>query len=194
MVRQKLPFHMVISIVFSVTFLLMFFFLYLFSGGIIQSETYAYSFLYAVICSLLSTALLKRRLVKKTLKELKIAILWAMLLSAILIHSMLNRQGLSIIDFVFLALVGFWAGVILVDLDSIVVGCVIAFGLCVFIMFFALSLPAFLGVLSYPGLNDIVYNQAVRMIFLAVFPFPLFLGVVSSILGGYVGEKIFASV
>lgn len=184
---------MVISIVFSATYLLMFFFLYFFSGGIVQLETYLFSLVYAVVCNLLFIALLKRRWVKKILRELKISILWAVLLSAILIHSVLNRQGLSISDFAFLALVSFWAGIIVVDLDSIVVGCLTAFGLCVLIMFLELSLPAFLGVLSHPELNVIVHYQAVKMIFLAVFPLSLLLGAVSSILGGYVGEKIFAS-
>jgi len=192
-VEEKISTYLVVGFVFLANFLLMLLFTYLFSGGTIQFETYLSSLVYAVICGLLSIAIVKRRSVKKILPGIRIPILWAILLSGILVNSILNRPGLSIFDFALLALVCFWAGIIIVELDSIIFSCLIAFGLCVVIMFLELSLPAFLGVLSYARLNDIVYYQATRMIFLAVFPFPLILGVASSILGGYFGEKIFAS-
>ena len=56
-------------------------------------------------------------------------------------------------------------------------------------MLLVLSLPAFLGVLSLPELNEIVYLQAVRMTFFSVFPIALIMSGFSSIVGGYFGEK-----
>jgi len=205
MVRQEILIYLVISISFPVTFLLMFFSLYLSAGGLVQFETYLVSLIYAIFWSLLFATLLKMRpikftvrlesrSVKKILGELKIVVPWALLLSSILIHSSLSRPAPQILDFIFLASVSFWAGVILVDLESVITGCLIALGLCVLLILFALSLPAFLGVLSRLGLDEIVYNQAIKMAFTAIFPFSAIICIASAILGGCFGEKIFASV
>jgi len=205
MVREKILVYAVVGVIFLLTFLTMLFSLYISTGGLFRFETYLISLIYATVWSLVFATLLKRKRIKFTawlenrsvnnfFQELKTVVPWALLLSSILIHSSLNGPAFQILDLIFLALVSFWAGIILVDLDSIITGCLIAFGLCVIFVFFAFSLPAFLGVLSPLGLNEIVYAQAVKMTFLSVFPFPIILGFVFAILGGYFGEKIFASV
>lgn len=127
------------------------------------------------------------------IRGIRISILWALLLSAILVNSLLSKPALSMLDIILLAIVSFWAGLILIDFGSIIIGWFMAFIICIPIMFFELSLPAFLGVLSYPGLNEIIYFQAVKMIFTAVFPSPIIVGVVSSVLGGYFAERFLAS-
>lgn len=167
-------------------------FSYFFSGGRLQPESQVFSLIYAIISSLIILALFKREMMKKIFKELKIVVLWAILLSSILTHATLSKDGLPIVDFVFLALICCWAGVIIVDIEVTLVKCLIAFGLCALIMLLELSLPAFLRVLSYPELGEIVYYQAVKLVFLAIFPFPLMLGIISSFLGAYIGEKYFA--
>lgn len=172
----------------------MLFFLYFFSGGKFQLETCMFSLIYAIISSLLVMALLKRNTVKKIFCELKIVVLWAILLSSILVHTVINRNGLPVVNFVFLALVCCWAGIIIVDIELVVVKCLMSFGLCILIMFLELSLPAFLRVLSHPELGEIVYYEAIKMIFIAIFPFPLLLGMISSLFGAYIGEKIFTNV
>lgn len=205
MVKEKILVYAVAGVIFLVGFLLMLFALYLSAGGLFRFETYLISLIYAAFWSLVFATLLKRKptkftawlenkSVRKIFQELKTAVPWALLLSSILIHSSLNDSAFGILDLIFLALVSFWAGVIFVDLESIITGCLMAFGLCVLFVFLALSLPAFLGVLSSLGLNEIVYSQAVRMTFLSVFPVPIILGFASAILGGYFGEKIFANV
>lgn len=172
----------------------MLFFSYFFSGGKFQLETYMFSLIYAIISSLLVMTLLKREIIKKIFNELKIVVLWAILLSSILVYNVINEDSLSVVNFVFLALVCCWAGIIIVDIELTIVKCLMSFGLCALIMFLELSLPAFLKVLSHPELGEIVYYQAIRMIFIAIFPFPLLLGVISSFFGAYIGEKIFTNV
>ncbi len=179
---------------FAVAFLFIFFFLWLFSGRVVQFETYAISFIYAALCSSVLAVVMKRSVVRKFLQEIRVSVFWALLLSAVLMHSLLTSQSLSILDLVLLTLVCFWAGLILVDIESIVVGSFFALGLCTLIMFVEFSIPAFLGVLSHAEFNEIVYYQAIRMIFTAIFPVPVILCLVAGILGGYFGERVFASV
>jgi len=130
--RNKILVYAIISIIFSASFLLLFFNLYFLSGGVIRFETYLIPSVYAVVCSLLFTvllrgrtakltALLRSRSVKKAFQALKIAIPWAILLSSIQVYFSLNTSAFPIFGFVLLALTCFCAGVILVDLDLVMV-------------------------------------------------------------------------
>jgi hypothetical protein len=193
MLRQKVSVYMQIGLVFTVAFFMIFLFLWFFSRGVIQQETYLASFIYAAFCSSLYVAFMKRRVVAKTFREQKVSIFWAMLLSAILLHSSLTSHALPLLDLVLLALVSFLAGLILVDLETLIVGSFVALALCTLIMFLELSLPAFLSVLSVKELDIVIYYQAIRMTFLAIFPAPIILAIVSSIIGGYFGERAFSN-
>ena len=192
--RKGIAIYVQMGLVFVVAFSTIFLFLWFFSHGVIQQETYMASFIYAAFCSSLIAVFMKRRVVAKIFREQKVSIFWAMLLSAILLHSSLASRALSVLDLVLLALVSFWAGLILVDLETLIVGSFVALGLCTLIMFLELSIPAFLGVLSVKELDIVVYYQAIRMIFSTIFPAPIILAVVSSIIGGYFGERFFSNV
>lgn len=126
-------------------------------------------------------------------KQYGIVVSWSVLISSVLLYSVLMSPP-PILSYILLGLASFFAGVVLVDLDVIIVGCLITFALCVAMMFIALSLPVFLGTLSHAVLSDLVYTQALRMIFYATFPISIILCLVTGILGGYVGEKVFPNV
>lgn len=94
----------------------------------------------------------------------------------------------SYLRYVFWVVSGLMAGLIIVDFKRIIIGAIVSFAVSLVLMFVILSLPAFLGTLSYSGLNELVYSENLRIIFSATFPFMLLINLLASIIGGYIGE------
>jgi hypothetical protein len=107
----------------------------------------------------------------------------------VLVHTILANGSLSVFDCGLLFVVGSVAGYLMVDLEKVIIGSLLSFGLCVLILFVELSLAAVLGIVSNAAFNQIVYIQAARIIFPNAFPVPFIINIVSSILGEYMGER-----
>jgi len=119
-----------------------------------------------------------------------IIVSWSLLLSTVLVHAILANGSLSVFDCGLLFVVGFVAGYLMVDLEKVVMGSFLSFGLCVLVLFVELSLSAVLGIVSRTAFNQIVYVQAIKIIFPNAFPAPFIINIVSSILGEYMGERL----
>lgn len=115
---------------------------------------------------------------------------WSLLLSSIMVHAVLSSAQISFAYYILLGVVGFVAGMLIVDLERVIVGSFLSILLCTLIMFGELSLAALLGVFQHPEFEGIVYTYAVRTVFPVVFPFAAVLNVFSAVVGAYFGEKV----
>lgn len=79
------------------------------------------------------------------------------------------------------------AGICLSDVESLVLGFVIAFGLAIAFSYVCLILPALLGLVGPAG--EALYDAAIVMIFRSVFPGPFFLILLGGFMGNFVGDR-----
>ncbi|OGD45055.1 hypothetical protein A3K79_05790 [Candidatus Bathyarchaeota archaeon RBG_13_46_16b] len=91
--------------------------------------------------------------------------------------------------YVLFACASFVAGLVILDLERVVIGSFVAFGFCVLIMFMELSLPALVGAMSHAVLSEVVYYEAIRKIFTTLIPIAFVLNIAMAIVGGYFGER-----
>jgi hypothetical protein len=113
---------------------------------------------------------------------------WALIIASILLHSIYQKQSVSPFDFVLLFLASVFAGLVLVDIRTILFGYLVAFVIAVAFVYICLVLPAILSVFTYGEFGEVVYREAARLVFLAVFPFSFFLCFVGGFVGGALGE------
>jgi hypothetical protein len=113
---------------------------------------------------------------------------WALIIASILLHSIYQTQSISPFDFVLLFLTSVFAGLVLVDIRTILFGYLVAFFIAVAFMFICLVLPAILAVFTYSEFAEVIYREATRLVFLAVFPFSFFVCFVGGFVGGALGE------
>lgn len=115
---------------------------------------------------------------------------WAIIIASILLHSLYQKQSVSFFDFALLFLASVFAGLILVDIRTILVGYLVAFVLSVALIYVCLILPVLLDVFTYPEFGEVVYREAVKLVFVAVFPISFFTCFVGGFIGGAFGEML----
>lgn len=126
-------------------------------------------------------------------RDLLTLLLWSVKLSCVTLIFSFFFFGYSYLSYIFWIAAGLLAGLLIVDLKSIVFCSILAYLFSAILMFLVLSLPVFLGTLSHPVLSNLVYAQNMKLVFYFTFPFMLLINVVSGMIGGYIGEILLAS-
>jgi hypothetical protein len=85
------------------------------------------------------------------------------------------------------------AGIVIGDFRNVIILSVVSYFFSSALMFVFLSLPVFLGALSYQILSDLVFSQNLKLIFSFTFPSLLLINIVFGVVGGYIGEILLAS-
>lgn len=120
-------------------------------------------------------------------------LIWSItLLSTTLIFSFFMHEY-SYLSYFFWVVAGLLAGVLIIDLKSVLFFSILSYFLSFTLMFLILSLPVFLGTLSHQILSNLVYAQSLKLVFSFTFPFMLLINILSGIIGGYLGEILLAS-
>ncbi|NWG10803.1 hypothetical protein HXY33_03505 [Candidatus Bathyarchaeota archaeon] len=130
-----------------------------------------------------------------TLDTIRVAtfLLWSLLLTTMSLFFSVFASDYSFLRYLFWGVTGLVAGLVIVDFQRIIIEAILSSLVALLIMFVILSLPAFLGTLSYSSLNELVYSQSLRIIFSSTFPFMLLINLIASIIGGYTGETWLSS-
>jgi len=113
---------------------------------------------------------------------------WAVIIASIFAQALFVRQTLTELDIVLLFLASAVAGAVLVDIETLVLSFVIAFGLSVVFAYFCLVLPSLLGLAGVAG--EALYSAAIVMIFRSVFPSPFIFILLGGFLGSFIGEML----
>lgn len=126
-------------------------------------------------------------------RDLLMLLFWSVLLSdGTLLFSYFISEY-YFLTYVFWIAVGIIAGILIGDFKNIILYSIASYFLSSALMFAILSLPVFLGTLSYQVLSDLVYFQNLKLVFTFTFPSMLLINVASGILGGYTGEILLTS-
>lgn len=125
-----------------------------------------------------------------SLEDILVTVGWGVSSASITLQALYVRSFVSLWDLALLLVVSVLAGMILVDVEIIVISYVGSFLLSLLMMFFCLTLPATLGRIQFAELGQTV---AVIMIFRSVFPIPVILCPICGLIGGVIGEKLWSS-
>ena len=125
--------------------------------------------------------------------ELLTFVFWSLLLSNVTLYFSFFVTAFSLLKYVFWAVSGFIAGLLIVNFRRIIVLSLLSYFFSAVIVFVVLSLPVILGTLSCPLLSSLVYSQNLKIIFSATFPFMFLINIMFGVLGGYFGEIMSAS-
>jgi hypothetical protein len=117
-----------------------------------------------------------------------VTICWGIVLASIILQGLYQGPVLDTYGLVFIVLVSFFAGIVIGDMRLIAFGWFLSFILSMFLAFFILCLPVFLGLVWDVGIISEFYAGITVMIFRAVFPTVIILCLFASFLGGLVGE------
>lgn len=125
-------------------------------------------------------------------RSIAIVIAWGVTNASIVLNAFLSgRQILGWYDFLFLLLISAFAGVLLADIKTIVLGIFESLFLCVLISYTCMILPALFGNVAGLGQANAIYWLAIFMIFQAFFPTALMMFVVGGMLGGFLEGLLF---
>jgi len=86
-----------------------------------------------------------------------------------------------------------FAGFVLVDARTIVLGYIASLVLSISIIYLALISPVLLNKVGFAPLTDLVYQEAIIMLFRGIFPVAVFLCFIGVFIGGFLGERFFGS-
>jgi len=125
--------------------------------------------------------------------DLLILFFWTIFLSNVTLLFSFFVPDYLFLGYVFWIVAGVLAGTLIVDIKKIILLSVTSYVISAILMFVILSLPVFLGTLSYQILSDIVYSQNLKLVFSFTFPHMLLINIVSGVVGGYIGETLSAS-
>lgn len=138
---------------------------------------------------------------KREIKNILITSEWTILLSGVILWAFYSGHSYSLEalstygpafmldDLVIVFAVSVFAGLILVDLESIVFGSVGVLGSSVVIVFLCINLPSFLGMIEYPALREYLQVAAVNFIFRS-FMLSGVICLMGALLGGFLGERM----
>jgi len=126
-------------------------------------------------------------------RDLLTLFLWSIMLSSVTLTFSFFMSEYFYLSYFFWIVTGLFAGLLIVDLKRVVFCSILSYFLSSVFMFLFLSLPVFLGTLSHQVLGNLVYGQNLKLVFSLSFPFMLLTNIVSSIIGGYIGEILLAS-
>ena len=129
-------------------------------------------------------------MLKLEAKDVLVVISWGFLMAAIILQALYANASLAALDILLLFVVSVVAGMLLIDIKTILLGYLCSFSLSVLITFICLTLPVTLRIFEYAALNEALYRAAVFMIFTSVFPAPIILCLIGGFLGSAVGERL----
>ena len=120
-------------------------------------------------------------------QEILAVLLWGTAIASLLAHDLFQRSYSGLIDFVILAGLGLTAGAVIGNLERTLFGFAAAMALGTTLAFILAVLPALTGVVPPPG-DETVYLLWFTIIFRAVFPLPVIISLITSLVGAGVGE------
>lgn len=138
---------------------------------------------------------------KQNAKNILATIGWTILISFVILWALYNGHSYSfealttygpslmIDDLVLVFAVSVLAGLVLLDLESIMLGSLGALGLSAVIVYVCINLPSYLGIVSYPVLQQYLQIGAIVFIFRS-FLLSAILSIIGALLGGLLGERI----
>ena len=123
-------------------------------------------------------------------RDMLIVVGWAVLIASITLQGLYERLNLTIWDMGLLFAVSVIAGMVLVDAGVIILGYIASLTISMVIMFICLILPAALGKLVHVLLGDLLYQEAIILIFRSMIPIPVVLCIMGGLVGGIMGESL----
>jgi len=121
---------------------------------------------------------------QERLEGLLVTLGWGLVLAAVSLHTLYVEPVLSSMDVLILFLVSLIAGALLKEIETFVVGFVLALGSSVLLMLFCLSLPGIFGVTG--EVTSMLYDVAIVTVARSIFPAPF----VAILLGGFFGNML----
>jgi hypothetical protein len=119
--------------------------------------------------------------------------LWTVSSSIIALLFSFFNSGFFLLTYFLWVAAAILAGIVIVDFKSVIILSIASYFFSSALMFILLSLPVFLGTLSYQILNDLVFSQNLKLVFSFTFPPLLLINIVFGVVGGYIGEILLAS-
>ena len=129
-------------------------------------------------------------MLKLEAKDVLVIISWGFLMAAIILQALYANASLAALDILLLFVVSVVAGMLLIDIKTILLGYTCSFSLSVLITFICLTLPMTLGTFEYAAQSEALYRAAVFMIFTSFFPAPIILCLIGGFLGSAIGERL----
>jgi len=126
-------------------------------------------------------------------KDLFALLLWTTLSSNIALLFSFFNSGFFLLTYFFWVAAAILAGVVIVDFKNVIILSVASYFFTSALMFVLLSLPVFLGTLSYQILSDLVFSQNLKLVFSFTFPSLLLINIAFGVVGGYIGEILLTS-
>jgi hypothetical protein len=123
---------------------------------------------------------------KQELRDFIASVAWAIILSSVILPALYARASLVESDLVLLFLGSMVVGVVLADLEQLILGFVIAIALSLVVIYLCLNLPVFLHLAVAEGA---LASSAIVMIFRGIFPIPFVAILFGGLLGSYLGER-----
>lgn len=131
-------------------------------------------------------------MLEQRLKYVLVMIGWAILDASIVLNALYERANAPLSPFHLAALlaVSILAGVVLVDATIIVLNFAGSFLLSIFLMLLCLTVPATLGIFSYPIARQVLLEGSIVMVVRTLLPAPLIICLMGGFVGGIVGERL----
>jgi len=124
-------------------------------------------------------------------RSIAIVIAWGTINASIVLQAFLNRRlSLEWFDLLFLFFVGIFAGVLLADVKTIVLGIFEALFLSIGLTYFCMILPVLVGNVGGFFQANVIYQATLGYIFRAFFPTAVFACFLGGMLGGFVEDLI----
>lgn len=124
-------------------------------------------------------------------RSVAIVIAWGFTNTAIILNAFLSgRQIMAWYDFVLVLFVSAFAGVLLADVKTIVLGIFESLFLSVLLMYIALVLPVLLGNVAGFYQANLIYWVSLGLIFKAFFPLAVFAYFLGGMLGGFAEDLL----
>lgn len=124
-------------------------------------------------------------------RSVAIVIAWSLTNSAIILNAFLGgRQVMGWYDFAFVFLVSTFAGVLLADVKTIVLGIFESLFLSVLLMYIGLVLPVLLGNVAGFYQANLIYWVSLGLIFKAFFPLAVLAYLLGGMLGGFAEDLL----
>jgi len=125
-------------------------------------------------------------MLRQELRDIAAAAGWAIFLASIILPALYSRASLVELDLVLLFLGSAVVGIVVADLERLIISCVVAIALSLVIIYLCLNLPVFLH-LAVAG--EALGGSAIVMIFRGIFPIPVIAILFGGLLGSFFGER-----
>jgi hypothetical protein len=123
---------------------------------------------------------------RQELKDVVATAAWAVVISSVILPALYTRGSLVESDLILLFLGSVVAGLVLADLERLILSSVVAIALSLVIIYLCLNLPAFLHLATA---ETALAESAIVMIFRSIFPIPLIAILFGGLLGSSLGER-----